>query len=228
MSVLVCKGFQASRIGTTLCFWFERSTLVAPRGFLGARSVAARRLARGEARRRATQDLEGVGSEQLRQKCLELQEAVRSLLEAEGASQSSFEQLRESNDQLEEVRRSGAKKPWLKQNYPAGPWYSWVRGWVRTLLALCSRVFGREPQQLGEPIPSGRYKRRWPRRGLRKEFLCWMLTFYYPRRLIDAYIRVVWGVNVGIYSSPMECMGMVVSFFSPTSGFVPIPGLAGG
>eukprot|EP00913_Durusdinium_trenchii_P034129 g31943.t1 len=57
----------------------------------------------GQARRRATQDLEGVGSEQLRQKCLELQEAVRSLLEAEGASQSSFEQLRESNDQLEEA-----------------------------------------------------------------------------------------------------------------------------
>ncbi|CAK9007338.1 unnamed protein product [Durusdinium trenchii] len=49
------------------------------------------------------EDLEGVGSEQLRQKCLELQEAVRSLLEAEGASQSSFEQLRESNDQLEEA-----------------------------------------------------------------------------------------------------------------------------
>ena len=26
---------------------------------------------------------------------------------------------------------------------------------------------------------------------------------------IDAYIGVVWGVNVGIYSSPMECMGNI-------------------
>ena len=32
----------------------------------------------------------------------------------------------------------------------------------------------------------------------------------YPKRStyeIHAYIGVVWGVNVGIYSSPMECMG---------------------
>ena len=27
-----------------------------------------------------------------------------------------------------------------------------------------------------------------------------------------AYIGVVWGVNVGIYGSPMECLGMRVQF----------------
>ena len=41
---------------------------------------------------------------------------------------------------------------------------------------------------------------------------------------IYAYIGVVWGVNVGIYGSPMECSGGIPHVFQP----VPSPKLTFG